>query len=166
MVNTGSILGNSYNNKDFGNDINENSTITVDPSASELYEEATTEDPDELKRKDRLRNLMYDLFKESEWYEKYGAFSIIDEDGNESTNDKKVEKKDIKQIYEYFEHFIVDVNGYDELEAICTICEFFQLNYKTIYDNVLPPVKKSNLLRIIKEKFGISKELRKTYKLF
>ena len=166
MVNTGSILGNSYNNKDFGNDINENSTKTVNPSAYDLYEEATTDDPDELKRKDRLRNLMYDLFVQSEWYDKYGAFAVIDTEGNEATNDKKVEKKDIKPIYEYFEHFIVDVNGYDELEAILTICEFFQLNYKTIYDNVLPPIKKSDLLKIIKEKYGISKELRKTYTLF
>jgi hypothetical protein len=166
MVNTGSILGNSYNNKDFGNEITENSTITVDPSATDLYEEATTEDPDELKRKDRLRNLMYDLFVESEWHEKYGAFAITDEDGNVTTNDKKVEKKDIKPLYEYFEHFIVDVHGYDEMEAICTICEFFQLNYKTIYDNILPPLKRASLLRIIKERYGISKELRRTHKLF
>ena len=81
MVNTGSILGNSYNNKEYGTDINENSTITVDPLASELYEEATTEDPDEIKRKEKLNNLMYDLFVESEWYKKYGAFTFINAEG-------------------------------------------------------------------------------------
>ena len=166
MVNTGSILGNSYNNKEYGTDINENSTITVDPLASELYEEATTEDPDEIKRKEKLNNLMYDLFVESEWYKKYGAFTFINAEGKEETNTKKVEKKDIKPIYEYFEHFLVDVNGFNELEAICTICEFFQMNYKTVYSDILLPNKKSELLLLLQEKYKISRNIRKTYNLF
>jgi hypothetical protein len=154
MVNTGSILGNSYNNKDYGTDINENSTISVAPAASDLYDEATTDDPDEIKRKERLNNLMYDLFTESPWVEKYGG------------NDKKVEKKDIEKVYTYFHHLIVDINGYNELEAICTIAEFFQMNYKTIYSDVLGEKQKSNLMKLLKEQYGLSKEIRATHKMF
>lgn len=76
---------------------------------------------------------------------------------------KKIEKCDLTNIYYYFKNILEDQN-FDEMEAFCAIAEFFKLNYKLLYDDVISIESKAKILNALKDNFNIKFE--KTNRLF
>ena len=72
MKQNASILNNSYNGVDRGDErTSQNSTITISPLI-DTYEESTTEDIENLYSTAKLYDILYEEFLTSPFYEKYG----------------------------------------------------------------------------------------------
>lgn len=72
MKQNASILNNSYNSVDRGDErTSQSSTITISPLI-DTYEESTTEDITNLYSTAKLYDILYDTFQESPFFEKYG----------------------------------------------------------------------------------------------
>lgn len=76
---------------------------------------------------------------------------------------KKIEKGDLTSIYYYFKN-ILEEHNFDEMESFCAIAEFFKLNYKLLYDDVISIESKAKILNALKDNFNIKFE--KTNRLF
>lgn len=76
---------------------------------------------------------------------------------------KKIEKGDLTNIYYYFKNILEEQN-FDEMESFCAIAEFFKLNYKLLYDDVISIESKAKILNALKDNFNIKFE--KTNRLF
>ena len=72
MKQNASILNNSYNGVDRGDErTSQSSTITISPLI-DTYEESTTEDIENLYSTAKLYDILYEEFLTSPFYEKYG----------------------------------------------------------------------------------------------
>lgn len=76
---------------------------------------------------------------------------------------RKIDKSDMPEIYYYFKD-ILEAQNFDELECFCAIAEFFKLNYKSLYDDVITIESKAKILNSLKEDYNIKFE--KNNKLF
>lgn len=70
---------------------------------------------------------------------------------------KKIEKGDLTSIYYYFKN-ILEEHNFDEMESFCAIAEFFKLNYKLLYDDVISIESKAKILNALKDNFNIKFE--------
>jgi len=121
--------------------------IALHKDVTSLYEEATTEDISEIYTRNRLNELMLELFDKSPWAEKYGG-----------ENKNKVEKCDMSDIFYYFHNKLLDMYECNEVDVFCTIAEFFDMNYKILYQDILTIDTKIQVLNTLKETKGLSKE--------
>lgn len=148
MKQNDSILNNSYNTFDYSKDRGTNSpAIAIDPDVVSNYEESTTEDITRVYEKAELNKTMLEAFESSPWYKKY------------SQNQKKVEKSDMSDIYYHFHDILIEKRDCTEVDAFCTIAEFFDMNYKALYNDILTIATKIQVLNDLKDTYGLSKEL-------
>lgn len=148
MKQNNSILNNSYNTFDFSKDRSTNSPqIAIDPDVVNNYEESVTEDITRVYEKEKLNETMLEAFQESEWYEKY------------ANGQKKVEKSDMSDMYYHFRGILMEKRDCSEVDAFCTIAEFFDMNYKVLYNDILTIATKIQLLNDLQETYGLSKKL-------
>lgn len=148
------LFNSGWNNVEYGQERTQNSEISVLPLVSDMYEESTTSDMVDLINRKSIEEDMYKVFKESPWYEKYSA------------DDKKVEKKEIPELYFYFKNKMIKEFNYNLVEIICIICEFFNLNYSNMYNNVLSLEDKSKVLEILESDYGLQNKFAHSKKLF
>ena len=69
-------------------------------------------------------------------------------------------------VYFYFRDEMMKKNDYNLVEVLCAICEFFDLNYSYMYNNVLSLADKSKVLEILEDDYGLSDRFGKTNRLF
>lgn len=148
------LFNSNWDNIEYGDERTRNTEITVLPLVSDVYEESTTGDMDGLINRKIIEEDFYKLFIASPWFEKYGS------------DDKKVDKKEIPEIYYYFKEESGKHYNYNLVEVLCAICELFNLNYSHVYNNVLSLEDKSKILEILEKDYGLKNEYSHCKKLF
>ena len=148
------IINNSYEDVDYTNDRFTQNTLSIDPMASENYKESLSDDLDEVYNLKQLEETLNDLYEKSPWFAKYGR------------GIKKVERGDISGIYYYFKEKLEATKMFNIVHILCTICEFFDLNYKYVYNDIVSLRDKANILESLEEKYGLEDHFKKSVKLF
>lgn len=148
------IINNNYNKVDFGQEVLSQSPIAINPLVSDLYEEATSENIEDLYVKRELYNELCNLYESSEFYEKYGQ------------EYKKIEKGDISNVYYTFKQLLLNKSNYNLVQIFTTIAEFFDLNYKTLYNDIISLEDKAEILEILRDMYGLETQFAKSKKLF
>ena len=148
------IINNSYDAVDYGQEALSQSPIAINPLVSEQYEEATSDNIEDIYTRKKLYNQMSELYEASEFYEKYGQ------------DCKKLEKADISNVYYTFKHQLLEKNDYNLVQIFTTIAEFFDLNYKTLYNDIISLEDKAEILEILRDMYGLESQFAKSKKLF
>ena len=79
---------------------------------------------------------------------------------------KKLEKRDISDIYYTFKDELKKKDSYSLVQIFCAIAEFFELNYKTLYNDIISLEDKSEILEALQESYGLESTLSSSKKLF
>lgn len=148
------IINNSYNAVDYGQEMLTQAPITINPLVSDQYEETTAESIEDLYVKRRLYNELLELYEASEFYEKYGQ------------DCKKIDKCDISNVYYTFKSALLAKNDYNLVQIFTTIAEFFNLNYRTLYNDIVSLEDKAKILEILSDMYGLDSQFAKSKKLF
>lgn len=150
---TNKILNNSYNQKDNTQVLV--GGIKIDPGVSDRYEESVTEDPVLMVERKETQKELYEIFLNSPFSEKYPIDSI-----------KKIEKKDLTKLFYYIKDQFALVRQLSAMELVIAFCEFFELSYKIVYDQVLSTPLKGEILNDLYENHGMKKRMQVTKRLF
>lgn len=148
------IFNSSFDNVEYGGERLTNAAISIDPAVSGKYEDSTSEDIESLYTERRMWEIMSALYTESEFYEKY------------KQEPKKIERRDFYRIYYYFKDKLVEYNEFNPVQIFCAIAEFFDMNYKTLYKDVISLEEKAKILEILEETKGLEKHVSPSKKLF
>lgn len=149
-------IGNSsYDNKEYGLERTSQTPIQIDPQAESMYEEATSEHIEEIYARRRMMDEMNKLYEKSEYFEKYGG-----------CKPKKVERSDLMGIYYHFKEELQKLNEYNIVQIFITIAEFFDLNYKTLYNDILTLEDKVEILDHLADDYGLEREFSNSNPLF
>lgn len=148
------IINNSYEDVDYTTDRFTQNTLSISPMVSDDYKEVLSEDLDEVYNLKQLDEALNELYERSPWYGKYGR------------NIKKIERGDICDIYYYFKERLENTKMYSIIHIFCSICEFFDLNYKYVYNDIVSLRDKAHILEALEEKYGLENYFSKSVKLF
>lgn len=148
------IINNSYDAVDYGQEALSQSPIAINPLVSDQYEEAISENIEDIYTRKNLYNQMSELYEASEFYEKYGQ------------DCKKLEKADISNVYYTFKRQLLEKDDYNLVQVFTTIAEFFDLNYKTLYNDIISLEDKAEILEILRDMYGLESQFAKSKKLF
>jgi hypothetical protein len=159
IINTEKVLNNTWN---VGEDLQVLSgTIKINSDMYKQYDFAMTDDPILLQDKKSTQELLYKIFKESSYFEKYGGF-LPD---SSIPFAKKVEKGDIVEIFYYMKEHILKEKKLSIIELVIEICEFFDFNYDYVVNTVLSIPLKSKLYEEVYES-GMKEKMTHEEKLF
>lgn len=148
------IINNRFDNVEYGTEGLRPGTISIHPKISDRYEESVSENIEDVYMWKKLQEQLYDLYKQSEFYEKYGE------------DNKKLEKRDVADVYYYFKHKLLDLDNYSIVQVFCAIAEFFDLNYKTLYNDIVSLEDKADLIETLVETHGLEKSFANAKRLF
>ena len=140
------ILNNSFNAND-GDYQDYTAPIAVNSQVSDRYEESTTDNMMGILNKKAINELLYEIYLNSEFYNKYG------------NSYKKIEKADIANVYYYFKHEMEKNTIFTITEIFLGITEFFELNYNTMYNDIISIQDKEKILDEMTEMYGLNKKL-------
>ena len=143
------ILNNSYNQGE-QNFENFSGTMKVHEKVFSLYEDQLG-DILEHRTAKLLSSIIYDIFKVSDYYEKY-------------KNPKRVDKNDMIKMYYFFKDEIKKERDFSAMEVFIGFAEFFQINYDQLY-NEIRVLDKESLLKELNDKLGLEGRI-KTKRLF
>ena len=143
------IMNNSFNSgeinyESFGGE------IKLESSVLSLYEDQFGDIID-CRVKSMLDAELYDIFKDSPYYEKYKI-------------PKRIDKIDMVKMFYYFKEGIIKVSKFSNVEFFVGFAEFFQINYDALYADV-SVMDKEYILIEVSEKYGLESKI-KTKKLF
>ena len=125
-------------------------TIKVDGRVSSLYDDQLG-DVLEHRTKKILNDEIYEIFKDSIYYEKYKV-------------PKRVDKNDMIKMYYFFKEEIAKVKDFSAMEMFIGFAEFFQINYDQLYGEIRV-LDKEYLLKELNEKYSLNNRI-KTKRLF
>lgn len=148
------IMNNSYDNVEYGTGGTSQQAISINPVVEDMYKESTTEHIEDLYVNKKLMEDLHDLYEESEYYKKYKKHA------------KKIERSDIFGIYYYFKDKLKEKEEYSTVQIFCAIAEFFDLNYKVLYNDIIALKDKVDILETLSTQYGIEKEFLNTRRLF
>lgn len=148
------IINNSYEDVDYTNDRFTQNTLSIDPMVSDNYKESLSDELDEVYNLKQLEEFLGEFYENSPWFAKYGR------------NAKKIERGDISDIYYYFKEKLESVKIFNIVHILCAICEFFDLNYKYVYNDIVSLRDKANILESLEDKYGLEDYFKKSVKLF
>lgn len=143
------IINNSFNSGELNYE-NFSQTIKIDSRVSALYEDQLGDVLEHRIAQD-LNALIYDIFKESQYYEKY-------------KNPKRVDKNDMIKMYYYFKEEVTKIRNFSSMELFVGFAEFFQINYDQLYGEIRV-LDKEHLLKELNEKYSLESRI-KTKRLF
>lgn len=158
------ILNNSYDSVNYGADAYGNSQIAINPMVSDRYEETTTDDITSVYARRALEAEIGTMFAGSPFYAKYFVDPMRSDDPSRRT--KKVERGDMADIYYYFKGRLMASGDYSLVDVFCAIAEFFDLNYRTLYNDVISLEDKAAILDILSDSYGLMQRFVKSKKLF
>ena len=170
------IFENSFDKVEYGVERTTQESIQISPFVEKQYEESVSENIDELYVRRRLMQIMYELYLNSEFFEKYGQKKHIDASRDSSSLKyedlvynpvvKKIERGDLFKIYYYFKDELNKYHEFSIIQIFCTIAEFFDLNYKTLYNDILTLEDKVNILEHLEKEYGLDKHFARSKALF
>jgi hypothetical protein len=144
------IINNAYNQgeqtyEDFG------TTMKVHDSVNSMYEDQLGDNIVEQRTLQLLDNEMYEIFKNSIYYEKY-------------KKPKRADGTDRIKMYYYFKENLLKKKNFTNMEIFIAFAEFFQVNYDQLYSEV-GVLDKENLLKELNDKYTLNHRI-KTKRLF
>ena len=145
----------SYDSVEYGKERTVQQSISISPEVSSQYEDITSENMEDVYTRKRMDELMEKFYLESEYVGKFG---------NDST--RKLDKKDMFELYYYFKEKFKALDEFNAIQIICTIAEFFDMNYKTLYKDVITLEDKVEILEIFEDQKGTDNELKHLNRLF
>lgn len=150
-IHTEKVLGNSWNS---GSAEIEQLTgqIRINDAVEKQYDFSVTDDPVALQDKIDTEKIVYDVFKNSPYFEKYGGYA---QDSSIPVV-QKINRNDIIDLFYYMKTHIDAVKHLPPSELIMQIGEFFDLNYDYLINTVISVRFKSELLGELYSK-GIKK---------
>lgn len=148
------IINNSYDNVDYGTGGLSQQAISINPMVEEFYKESTTEHIEDLYANKRIMEELNELYEKSEYYNKYKKRA------------KKIERSDVFDMYYYFKDRLNEKCEYSTVQVFCAIAEFFDLNYKVLYNDVIALKDKAEILETLQNQYGLEKEFVKSRRLF
>lgn len=147
------IFNSGYNSVVYGN-ANISQQINVSPCVEDDYQDNLSDNMEDVYIKRQLHDDINSLYKESDYYQKYGQ------------DDKRIERADTFDIYYSFKEKLLEKGDYTIVEIFCEIAEFFGLNYKLLYNNILTLEDKVEILDYFGEERGLEKQFAKSKRLF
>ena len=141
------IINNNYDNVDYSYDFTSYTPIAVSPLVSDRYEDALSEDISELYMRRHIYEDVAEIYEASPYFQKYGRET------------KKLEKRDVSDIYYTFKDELKKKHSYSLVQIFCAIAEFFELNYKTLYNDIISLEDKAEILEILQESYGLESTL-------
>lgn len=158
-INTSAVLNNSYFT---GNEQPQfTRPIAIDPTLEKQYDYQMTEDPVLLQERKETMETLYDIFKESPYFEKYGVIP-----GTQIPQCSKVEKGDIVKLFYYFKEELDKRRDLSAFETVIAINEFFDLNYEYVVENVLSVPIKAEILEDYHDNLGMGEYMENVDPLF
>lgn len=148
------ILNNRFDAVEYGTDNLRNNPIAINPAVSDMYEESITEDIEGLRQRKTLEEEMYQLYIESEFYKKY------------KKECKRIERPDIPLVYAYFKKKLKEKGTYNMVEIFCAIAEFFELNYKVLFNDIISLDDKGIIMSVLDANNGLDSEYDNCEQLF
>lgn len=148
------IFNSGFNNVEYGSERATQQEISISSAVSDRYEENTSESIEDVYTRRKMMEKMEQFYEESEFYEKYGQ------------EPKRVDRCDFFKIYYYFKDKLKELYEYDAVQIFCAIAEFFDLNYKVIYKDIITLEDKVEILDILEDQYGLDKPLQNSKKLF
>jgi len=148
------IINNSFNSVEYGTDSLKSTQIAINPAVSDVYEESTTSSIEDVYTRRKMESEIMDMYERSEFYKKYG---------NEY---KKVDRCDMSPIYYYFKDEFMKIGTYNAVEIFLCIAEFFDMNYKILYNDIISLEDKGRILSTLEETIGLDSIFEKSYRLF
>lgn len=131
IINTSAVLNNGWNSG--GNEQTFSGTISVHPDMDKTYDYVLTSDPVSLQEQKQTQEMLYEIFKESPYFDKYNG----KKQDSSVAYAKKIERSDVQGLFFYMKEKIEERQQMNISELMMHICEFFELNYKFVLDNVL-----------------------------
>lgn len=148
------IINNNYDNVDYSQVFTSSAPIAINPLVSDRYEDALSEDISDLYVRRRIYEDIAEIYEVSPYFQKYGKET------------KKLEKRDVSDIYYTFKDALKKKDSYSLVQIFCAIAEFFELNYKTLYNDIISLEDKAEILEILQESYGLESTLSSSKKLF
>lgn len=148
------IINNNFDNVEYGTEALSQSPIAVNPMVYDRYEESLSDDISEIYTRKKMYEDLAEIYEASPYYQKYGK------------EVKKLEKRDIGDIYYSFKDELNKRDSYTLVQIFCGIAEFFDLNYKILYNDIISLEDKAQILEILQEAYGLESDLGKSKKLF
>ena len=148
------IFNSSYNNVEYGTDRTSQQEISINPAVADNYEENVSENMEDVYVKKNMMDQMEQFYEESEFFEKYGR------------EPKRIDRGDFFKIYYHFKDKFKELGHYNAVQIFCTIAEFFELNYKLLYRDIITLEDKVEILDILEEQYGLDKPLQNSKRLF
>jgi hypothetical protein len=148
------IINNNYDSVEYGTESLRQTSIAISPLVSERYEDSISDNMEEVFVKRRLYEDLLEIYENSKYFQKYGK------------DYKKLEKADVSDIYYTFKAELKTKESYNLVDIFCAIAEFFDLNYKTLYNDIASLEDKAELLEILQENYGLERQFGKSKKLF
>ena len=127
------------------------SQIKIDDGISSQYDDQLSDNMVEQRVLKMLNEELYEIFKESPFYEKY-------------KNPKRVDKGDMIKMYYYFKNKLLRKNTFTSMEIFIGFAEFFQVNYDQLYNDV-GVLDKESILKELNEKYNVKGKI-KSKRLF
>ena len=147
-------MNNSYDSVEYGTGNLSQRAISISPLAEDMYKESTTESIEDLYTKKKIMDDMHELYEASKYFEKYKKHA------------KKIERSDLFDIYYYFKDRLKEKDEYSTIQIFCAIAEFFDLNYKVLYNDIIAIKDKAEILEALQTQYGLEKEFVNSRKLF
>lgn len=148
------ILNNSFDDVEYGIERTTQQSIAILPQVAYMYEESTCDNIEDVYTARKMRDLMSEFFEKSPFYEKY------------SNDAKKVERCDMYNIYYYFKDRLNEVNEFNCVQVFCAIAEFFDVNYKVLYNDIIALEDKIVLLQEMADMYGLENRFASVNRLF
>ena len=148
------IINNNFNKVEYGTDGLRGGAIEIDPRVRDRYEESTSENIEDIYMRRKIYNDLASIYESSEYFQKYGKEA------------KKLEERDVSDVYYTFKEKLLMRNDYSILQIVCAIAEFFEMNYKTLYNDILSLEDKAAVIEGLQELYGLETNFSKSKKLF
>lgn len=137
-INTAKVLNNNYFS---GDGISESyfqpaKTMQLSPLISDQYDYSVTDDIVLLNERKDTAEAIYQIYSKSPFNGKYAS----------KQNVIKVPKDSIPEIFYYTKEELLKIKPLTAMEMVIAICEFYEFNYNYIYDRVLSPQIKADIL--------------------
>lgn len=137
-INTAKVLNNTYFSGDGMGDeyFAPQRTMVVSPLVSDQYDYALTEDIVLLNERKDTAEKLYEIYKASPYNGEFmSKLNII-----------KVPRDKIFEVFHYTRKELLKVKALSAMEVVIAINEFYELNYDYVYNKVLTPQMKVEIL--------------------
>jgi hypothetical protein len=126
-------------------------SMQVSVMVSDRYDFALTEDVYLLYERKELQSIISDIYEHSPYKGKYiTALNII-----------KVPKDKIFEIFHYIKNELLKRKSVSAMELMIAINEFFEFNYEYVYNKVLTPKMKSDIITDYYKNLGMKDRIDK-----